>query len=60
MKKKEQYIKIENLSVSKVLFDFINKEQNICERAKDIVQGANKQEVVSIPKEPEKKGFFEM
>ena len=26
MKKKEQYIKIENLSVSKVLFDFINKE----------------------------------
>ena len=26
MKKKEQYIKIENLLVSKVLFDFINKE----------------------------------
>ena len=26
MKKKEQYIKIENLSVSKVLFDFINNE----------------------------------
>jgi len=26
VKKKEQYIKIENLSVSKVLFDFINKE----------------------------------
>ena len=40
-------------------FDFINKEQNICERAKDIVQGANKQEVVLIPKELEKKGFFE-
>ena len=40
-------------------FNFTNKDQNICECAKDIVQGANKQEVVSIPKEPEKKGFFE-
>ena len=40
-------------------FDFINKEQNICECAKEIVQGANKQEVVSIQKEPKKKGFFE-
>ena len=26
MKKKEQYIKIKNLSVSKILFDFINNE----------------------------------
>ncbi len=26
MKKKEQYIRIKNLSVSKVLFDFINNE----------------------------------
>ena len=26
MKKKEQYIKIKNISVSKVLFDFINSE----------------------------------
>ena len=40
-------------------FNFTNKEQNICECAKDIVQGANKQEVVSIPKELKKKGFFE-
>jgi len=40
-------------------FDFINKEQNTCECAKDIVQGVNKQEVVSIPKESKKKGFFE-
>ncbi len=40
-------------------FDFTNKDQNICECAKDIVQGANKQEVVSIPKELKKKGFFE-
>ena len=40
-------------------FDFIDKEKNICEYAKDIVQGINKQEVVSIPKELEKKGFFE-
>jgi hypothetical protein len=40
-------------------FDFIDKEKNICEYAKNIVQGINKQEVVSIPKELEKKGFFE-
>ena len=40
-------------------FDFINKQQNICECAKEIVLGANKQEVVSIPKELKKKGFFE-
>ena len=42
-------------------FDFVDvdKEKNICEYAKDIVQGINKQEVVSIPKELEKKGFFE-
>ena len=40
-------------------FNFTNKDQNICECAKNIVQGANKQEVVSIPKEPKKKGFFE-
>ena len=40
-------------------FGFINKEQNMCECAKDIVQGVNKQEVVSIPKELKKKGFFE-
>ena len=26
MKKKEQYIKVKNLSVSKILFDFINNE----------------------------------
>ena len=26
MKKKEQFVKIKNLSVSKVLFDFINNE----------------------------------
>ena len=42
-------------------FDFVDvdKEKNICEYAKNIVQGINKQEVVSIPKELEKKGFFE-
>ena len=26
MKKKEQFVKIKNLSVSKILFDFINNE----------------------------------
>ena len=40
-------------------FNFTNKELNICECARDIVQGVNKQEVVSIPKELKKKGFFE-
>ena len=40
-------------------FNFTNKGQNICECAKEIVLGANKQEVVSIPKELKKKGFFE-
>ena len=40
-------------------FGFINKGQKMCECAKDIVQGSNKQEVVSIPKELKKKGFFE-
>ena len=34
-------------------------EKNICELAKDIVKGANKQEVVSIPKIIKKTGFFE-
>ena len=40
-------------------FDFTNKEQNICECAKEIVLGANKQEVVFIPKLVAKTGFFE-
>ena len=40
-------------------FDSGNNEKNICELAKDIVKGANKQEVVSIPKIIKKTGFFE-
>jgi len=39
--------------------DHIDKEQNICEQGKSIVKGINKQEVVSISKEPKRKGFFE-
>jgi len=39
--------------------DFADKEKNICELGKEIANGINKQEVVSIPKEPKKKGFFE-
>ena len=39
--------------------DHIDKEQNICEQGKSIVQGINKQEVVSIPRESKRKGFFE-
>ncbi len=38
---------------------FWNKEKNLCEIANLIVQGHNKQEVVSIPKIKEKTGFFE-
>jgi len=40
-------------------FDFDNNQQNICERSKKIVEGINKQEVVSIPKTIKKTGFFE-
>jgi hypothetical protein len=40
-------------------FDFKNIEKNICQRGKDIVEGINKQEVVSIPKTIKKTGFFE-
>ena len=40
-------------------FDHIDRVQNICEQGKSIVKGINKQEVVSIPKETKKKGFFE-
>ena len=39
--------------------DYIDKEQNICEQGKSIVKGINKQEVVSIPRESKRKGFFE-
>ena len=39
--------------------DHIDKGQNICEQGKNVVQGINKQEVVSIPREPKRKGFFE-
>ena len=40
-------------------FDFKNNEKHICEKGKEIVDGINKQEVVSIPKIIEKTGFFE-
>ena len=40
-------------------FDHVEKGENVCEKAKNIVKGLNKQEVVSIPKEPQRKGFFE-
>ena len=40
-------------------FNSKNNEKNICELAKDIVKGVNKQEVVSIPKIIKKTGFFE-
>ena len=39
--------------------DHIDKEQNICEQVKSVVKGINKQEVVSISREPKRKGFFE-
>ena len=40
-------------------FDFKNNEKHICEKGKEIVEGINKEEVVSIPKIIEKTGFFE-
>ena len=39
--------------------DHVDKSQNICEQGKSIAKGINKQEVVSIPKETKKNGFFE-
>ena len=40
-------------------FHSANNGKNICELARDIVKGVNKQEVVSIPKIIKKTGFFE-
>ena len=40
-------------------FNFINIDKNSCERGRDIIKGINKQEVVLVPKELKKKGFFE-
>tara|TARA_B100001123_G_C14845361_1_gene841842 strand:+ start:13 stop:726 length:714 start_codon:yes stop_codon:yes gene_type:complete len=40
-------------------YNFTDMEKNICQRGKNIVEGINKQEVVSIPSEPKRKGFFE-
>ena len=41
------------------MFSSKDNEKNICKLAKNIVKGANKQEVVSIPKIIKKSGFFE-
>jgi len=40
-------------------FEFKNNNKNLCERGRDIIEGINKQEVVSIPKTIKKTGFFE-
>ena len=40
-------------------FSFEDKNKNICQKGKEIVEGLNKQEVVSIPRVPKKRGFFE-
>ena len=40
-------------------FKFENNEKNICEKSKKIIEGINKQEVVSVPKTIKKTGFFE-
>ena len=40
-------------------FNSKNNKKHICEKGKEIVEGINKQEVVSIPKIIEKTGFFE-
>ncbi len=39
--------------------NFENISQNVCEKGKKVVNGINKQEVVLVPREPKKKGFFE-
>ena len=40
-------------------FDFKNDAKILCEKGKKVVEGINKQEVVSIPRTIKKKGFFE-
>jgi len=40
-------------------FDFKNDVKILCEKGKKVVEGINKQEVVSIPRTIKKKGFFE-
>ena len=40
-------------------FIFSDEKKNICEKGKEIAEGINKQEVVSIPKTIKKSGFFE-
>ena len=40
------------------VFNYKNNNKNTCELAKNIVNGANAQEVVLIPKTPKKTGFF--
>ena len=41
------------------LFNLKNEEKNNCKLGKEIVEGINKREVVSIPKTIKKTGFFE-
>ena len=41
------------------LFNLKNEEENSCKLGKEIIEGINKREVVSIPKTIKKKGFFE-
>ena len=40
-------------------FSSLDSELNICAAGLSLVEGANKQEVVIIPKKLQKKGFFE-
>ena len=64
LKKIEKIFNKNHIVVKKILCtsyvksnDNINK--NIFQSAYDLVKGKNKQEVVIVPKKPEKKGFFE-
>ena len=56
----------QQISISKFIclnyiktLNLISNYENICELGKYVVNGINKQEVVFVPKNPKRKGFFE-
>ncbi len=66
IKKLEELFNDQSINISKIIstnyakkFNDVGISDNICESGVRVVQGINKQEVVTIPKIIEKKGFFE-
>ena len=62
----EKFFSKQQISINKfICFNYLKKfnsnniTKNSCILGREIVNGINKQEVVSIPREPKRKGFFE-